>query len=365
MQTAARRLNKLGEFDFIIVDECHHCRGATWGALLAAQPKAKILGVTATPARLDGRGLGIQVGGVFDDLVCGPSIAELTKGGYLSKAEYFVPQSRVDLYGVRSGAGDWVAAEVAQRVDHTAITGDAVQQYSRRAAHQPAIGFCAVVSHAEHVAEQFRLAGFRAACVHGSLPKPERDRLIAGLGTGEIEVLASCDLISEGLDVPALGAVILLRPTQSLMHMQQIGRGLRPAPGKDALVVLDHVGNIERHGRPDFERIWTLNGVEKKPGAAPVRICPQCDHANPMGATECEVCGFEFPAAGGGRRAPAHVPGWLGELSSDRLRAVLRLSYRQVVTTRLSEAELRAYQQFHGYKPGWVFYRLLEQEQAP
>jgi superfamily II DNA or RNA helicase len=195
------------------------------------------------------------------------------------------------------------------------------------------------------------------------MAKDHRDRLIAGLGNGEIEVLTSCDLISEGLDVPALGAVILLRPTKSLvLHMQQIGRGMRPAPGKAALVVLDHVGNIRRHGRPDFERIWTLDGIDKPQGEAPVRICPECEAANPIGAEQCEFCGFEFPHRGGGRKVPAHLPGDLAELSAERLAAIRAMPYRLVVTSRLSETELRVYAQHRGYRPGWVWHCLRDQE---
>jgi superfamily II DNA or RNA helicase len=265
VQTAARRLSSIGDFDLLVLDEAHHARARTWARLIEALSGAKVLGVTATPARLDGKGLGVHCGGFFDDLVCGPGIAELVRAGHLSPTRYFVPTTGVDLGGVPIRGGDYVASEVAARVDKKAITGNAVDQYQQRAKHQPALAFCALVSHAEHVAEEFRSAGYSAACVHGGLSKDERDRLIAGLGTGEVEVLTSCDLISEGLDVPALGAVILLRPTASLvLHMQQIGRGMRPAAGKAHLVVLDHVGNIRRHGRPDFERIWTLDGSRRR-----------------------------------------------------------------------------------------------------
>jgi DNA repair protein RadD len=362
VQTLARRLHLLPPFNLLILDECHHARAAQWARLIDSQPGAKLLGVTATPARLDGKGLGAHCGGCFDDLISGPSIAELVDGEYLSPARYFVPDLRVDLSGLRVQAGDWVAADLAARVDQKAITGDAVAKYRELADHRPAIAFCALVSHAEHVAEQFREAGYRAASVDGKMAKPDRDRLIAGLGTGEIEVLPSCDLISEGLDVPALGGVILLRPTKSLvLHMQQIGRGMRPAPGKDALIVLDHVGNIRRHGRPDFERIWTLDGVEKPHGEAPLRICPECQAANPIGAEECEVCGFEFPRGEGRRRAPGQQPGDLAEMTAERLTALQAMSYRQIVRTRLSETELRAYAQARGYKPGWVFHRLRDQ----
>lgn len=365
IQTAVRRIEPIGFFDLLIIDEAHHSRAAQWSQLIASQPQAKLLGVTATPARLDGKGLGAHCGGHFDDLICGPSIVELIDGGYLSPARYFIPEQRVDLSGLRTQAGDWIPADLAERVDQKAITGDAVEQYRLRADHRPAIVFCSVRLHAEHVAAQFCDANYRAAAVDGKTPKSERDRLIAGLGNGEIEVLTSCDLISEGLDVPAVGAVILLRPTKSLvLHMQQIGRGMRPAPGKDALIVLDHVGNIKRHGRPDFERIWTLDGVDKSQGEAPLRICPECEAANPIGAEECENCGFEFPHRGGGRRAPEQLPGDLAELSAERIAAICGLPYRVIVNIQLTEAELQVYAQHRGYKRGWVWHRLRDQRRV-
>jgi DNA repair protein RadD len=287
IRTVIRRLGKVGEFDLIIFDKAHHCQAETWKKLIAAKPKAMLLGVTATPCRADGKGLGIEDGGCFDLLVIGPSIADLVKEGYLSPVHSFVPAQRIDLRGVRTQAGDYVANDLAKAVDTAAITGDAVAQYTKRAAHKPAIAFCATIAHAEHVAEQFREAGYRSVCVHGGTPALERDRAIAGLGNGEVEVLTSCDLISEGLDVPALHCVILLRPTKSFgLHMQQIGRGMRVAPGKDALIVNDHVGNCIDHGLPTSPRQWSLKGVEKPDGPALQWRCPAPD------------CGCMLPSAG-------------------------------------------------------------------
>jgi superfamily II DNA or RNA helicase len=179
--------------------------------------------------------------------------------------------------------------------------------------------------------------------VHGGTPKDQRDAAIAGLGNGSIEVLTSCDLISEGLDVPAVGTVILLRPTKSLvLYMQQIGRGMRPAPGKDALIVLDHVNNTLAHGLPDLERCWTLAGIDKEPPAA-----------EPVGV-------------GGGRpRFIAEQAGHLHELTAERLRAIRRMTYGQVLRANLSARELAAYAAHHGYRRGWVWHRLQDQREGP
>ena len=292
VQTLARRLSSLPRFDLIIFDEAHHIRAQTWQALIDAQPSAKLLGVTATPARLDGKGLGTIANGPFDDLMIGPSTAELIASGYLSPVRCFVPAQKLNLYGVRTRSGDYVASDLAGAVDRSVITGDAAEQYRARADHQPAIAFCATVSHAEHVASAFCAAGYRAACVHGSTPIIERDALIAGLANGRLEVLTSCDLISEGLDVPVVSAVHPTSPDlKSLVkHRQQIGRGMRPAPGKPALIVNDHVGNCLVHGLPETEINWTLAGVEKQHDDAPVWRCSSCGAANSGTQMACQAC---------------------------------------------------------------------------
>ena len=250
VQSAVRRLDRLPNLDFVVADEGHHSVSPSWMQVLASWPGAKILGATATPERLDGKGLGVTAGGIFDSLVMGAAIAELQGLGFLAKSRVFVPSRLIDTRGVHRLGGDFKADELAERAN--VITGDAVREYRTRADHQPAIAYACTVEHAESIASAFCAAGCRSACVHGGLSMTERDRLIWGLATGEIEILVSCDLISEGLDVPSVGAIILLRPTESLaLAMQQIGHGMRPAEGKAHLCVLDHAenclnGNVRR-----------------------------------------------------------------------------------------------------------------------
>ncbi|GAC1304038.1 MAG: DEAD/DEAH box helicase family protein [Steroidobacteraceae bacterium] len=350
VQTLALRLQRLPPFDLIVLDEAHHATAAQWRKLREAQPSARILGVTATPERLDGRGLGEM----FDDLVVGASVIELTDAGYLAPARVFAPGEPPPLASVRTQAGDFVAGELAAVMGRIGITGNAADHYARHAAGLPAIAFCITVAHAESVAAAFCEAGWRAVCVQGATPAAERDAAIAGLATGAVQVLTSCDLISEGLDVPALGAVILLRPTKSLgLHLQQIGRGLRPAPGKQHLIVLDHAGNTRRLGFIDDERQWSLDGRAK--GAMrppPMRHCPECDMVHAP-APACPDCGFVYP---GVPRIVIAQPGELTELQ--RLRdAPLRTLLTGHDRIELLEAIRRA----KGYKRGWVRHVLREQ----
>lgn len=256
-----------------------------------------MLGVTATPERLDGRGLG----GVFGEMVQGPSVADLTAAGSLVPATVYAPAAQVELSGVKRRAGDYAVEELAEAMSDRALVGNAVEHYRGLAAGVPAVAFCVNVAHSRLVAERFIAAGVRAAHVDGQTPEAERDRLIAALASGEIQVLTNCGLISEGVDVPALGAAILLRPTHSLsLYLQMVGRALRPAAGKASALILDHASNIWTHGLPDEPRAWSLDGRPKTargarcaPGVT-FRPCPDCRALNPPATPLCKACGAEL-----------------------------------------------------------------------
>jgi DNA repair protein RadD len=178
-------------------------------------------------------------------------------------------------------------------------------------------------------------------------------------------VLTSCDLISEGLDVPNVGAVILLRPTKSLvLHRQQIGRGMRPAPNKAALIVNDHVGNTVRYGLPTLEPAWTLADLPKQDGAMPQWQCPECGCLNPISTRICGACDYQRPAPPG-RRGLVTVPGQLKELTEEDLLSLRRQSYhalmRDIRLGRYSRQQLHAIADARGYARGWVWHCLQNQ----
>ncbi len=227
VQTVAKRLDKIAEPGFIIIDESHHAVAETWREVLDAWPEAKVLGVSATPERLDGRGLG----DVFQEMVIGPGVRELIEQGFLAPFIYLAPDAGIDLRGVRTLGGDYRADDLTRAVDRTAITGNVVQHYRSHLAGRTAIAFCITVAHAEHVAAEFRANEISAASIDGTLAAAERGDLVTRLRDGELKVLTSCALISEGFDAPSVGGAILLRPTQSFaLFRQQIGRCLRPKP---------------------------------------------------------------------------------------------------------------------------------------
>lgn len=367
VQTLARRLNKLRlDYDLIVIDEAHHATAGTWRTIIEAMPKAWILGVTATPIRGDGNGLGVEAGGIFDDLVEGPQVSQLIAGGYLVKPVIYAPTEQLDLSGIRMRMGDYDAHELAERMDKPSITGNAVEHYRRLADGLPAVAFCVSVKHAQHVAEQFKAAGYRAAFVDGQAEDDERKRILNGLGNGSIQIVTSCDLISEGTDIPAIGVAILLRPTQSTgLYIQQVGRALRPCAGKDRAIILDHVGNVLRHGLPDDVREWSLDGLsrrkkkKKDDELPPLRIlqCKQC-YAVHEPAPVCPHCGYVYELKAS---APREVEGELKELTEQQA-AMIRKQKRQEVGKAKSLEALQKIEQERGYKPGWAWHVWRERE---
>ena len=310
VQTLARRLHKLPQelFHLLVVDEAHHSNAGTWAQVLRHFHRARVLGVTATPCRCDGRGLGEW----YSAMVLGPTPQELTDGGYLAPARVLAPPG-MSLQGLRKRMGDYDMRQAGEMLQAGQALGDALSHYRQHLNGQTAIAFCCSVAHAEAVADLFNRHGIAAASIDGSMDALQRERLLADLGAGRLKVLTSCSLIGEGVDVPSVAGCILLRPTQSVsLHLQMIGRCLRPQPGKVA-VVLDHVGNCLRLGHHLDEREWTLEGLRKREGpkAPSVKVCVQCFCAMPSGKSECPECGHRFTPE---RRELEHVDGQLQEL---------------------------------------------------
>lgn len=298
IQTLAHRLDKIRSPKLIIWDEAHHCAAGGWSKIHAQFPEAYHIGLTATPERLDGTGLGKW----FKKIIHGPSVRWLIDNGYLADYKLYAPSS-INTDGLHTSMGDFVKSELSALVDKPTITGDAIKHYKKLADGKRAVVFCVSIEHSKHVVEQFKAAGISAAHVDGETAMEERDEKINKFRSGEIRVLANVDLFGEGFDLPSLEVSILLRPTQSLgLFLQQTGRCLRPAPGKQHATVLDHAGNISRHGLPDEKRDWSLEGSrnnkknsEKKTS---VKICPKCFAAQASGKPACGYCGFQFPIEG-------------------------------------------------------------------
>lgn len=295
VQTLVNRLAALLPPHLIILDEAHHCTAATWDTVLAAYPDAWIIGLTATPERLDGRGLNEH----FDVMVTGPTEAWLIEQGFLSPFDYYAPH-RPDLSEVGDVGGDYNRAGAAAVMDRPKLVGDMVEHYQRLAPGERGIVFAVNRQHSRNIAQAFTDAGVRAAHIDSTMTG-ERDRIMEAFEAGEIEMLTNVDLFDEGLDVPGISYVGGGRPSKSLAKVrQQNGRGLRIHPGKTRCVLADHAGNCFTHGLPDDVVEWSLLGRKGRPrgpgndDAEPVRQCLICYRVARSSAKVCPGCGTEF-----------------------------------------------------------------------
>ncbi|MEH3121194.1 MAG: DEAD/DEAH box helicase [Sphingomonas phyllosphaerae] len=357
VQTLARRIGKLPPPDLIIFDECHHMGAAQYQQIFEACPRAQIVGLTATPWRLDGRGLGQW----FESMVQGPTVADLMDRGALCDYRLFAP-SAADVTGVATQGGDFKRDDLAKLMDKPSIVGDAVAHYRKLAPGKRAIAFAVSIEHSKHVAEQFTVAGISAAHVDGSMDSGARDAIVSDFSAGRIQVLTNADLFGEGFDVPAVEAVILLRPTQSLsLHLQQIGRALRPAPGKPHAIILDHAGNAMRHGLPDDDREWSLEDRQKKKRGAktevPVKQCPECFRVH-QPAPECPQCGHTYATQA---REVEQVEGTLEVVDLDAIRARKRHELKSART--LDQLIELGKQRRYKYPVAWAGHIMKQRQQ--
>ena len=377
IQTISRRLDKLTEPNLIVFDETHHAVCKMYLDVIERWPNAKLLGVTATPQRLDGTGLGR----IFTALVEGPKVRDLINDGYLADYTYLAPPQKADFSQVKKRLGDYAVDELAAVMDKATITGDVIQHYKEHLPGKTAVAFCVTVEHARHVAAQFCEAGIPAAAMDGNTPDAIRDATFARLASGDLKIVSSCELISEGVDIPAVNGALLLRPTQSLaMHLQQCGRVLRPKPDGSKAIILDHVGNVNQpgFGLPDAPRQWTLSDKKKKPKTPGVVTCDECfrvfDASAPNWRDDQECACSEPPAdcvllaqskEGGGRGNLEHVAGSLSVVSSrpawangaDLLLA-RGLEWHALLNAADTKEKLREIASARGYSPKWVYFIL-------
>lgn len=293
IQTLSRRVGQLqNKPNLVVFDESHHLPAKNWSKIYGFYESAFTVGLTATPCRLDGKGLS----DFFDVMVQGPEMRWLIDNNYLSDYKIFASQD-IDTSKLHTRMGDYVTSEVESVVKESSFTGNAIAEYKKHCLNKRAIVFCASIEHSQFVCDMFNREGIRAECIDGSDDLSFRTGSLSRFQSGETKILCNVDLFGEGFDLPAVEAVIMLRPTQSLsLYMQQAGRALRPSPGKNHAIILDHVGNCKRHGLPDDYREWSLDGVQKKPkdDIGSVKVCPVCFAAMPSLSKTCKECGHSF-----------------------------------------------------------------------
>ena len=362
VQSLINRLDEVPVPDLIIIDEAHHSNAGTWKQLLdhyeQIEKRVFVLGVTATPWRSDGQGLG----DIFSDMVLGPLPAEGVKLGALVMPEYYNFKPLANFDGIKKNKdGDYNSEELFKEMDKPAITGNAVDEYRRLASGQPAIYSCVNIRHAENVAAAFRDAGYNAIAVHGKLEDAEINAAFRGLASGEIHVVTFCDLISEGTDIPAVAVVGMLRRTMSLsLYLQIVGRGLRPCAGKERCLILDHVGNQKLHGHPLKTRDWSLEGQPKrKRGQKDEQVdeeytdCQECLRTYEKQLPNCPYCGAEQPI-----RQPKLIEEVEGVAVKDETTLEELLKQRKIEEAHSRTlADLYNLAKSRGYKEKWAFYR--------
>ena len=312
----------------VVQDEAHHLLATNkWGKAAAMFPNAYGLGVTATPCRADGNGLGRHADGVMDAMVLGPSMRDLIADGWLSEYRIFAPPSDIDLSGVTlSASGDFSPPKLAVAVHKSHIVGDVVKHYLKIAPGKLGITFCVDVEAATEQAAAFRNNGVPAEVVSAKTPDMLRASILRRLRNRELLQVVNVDLFGEGFDLPAIEVISMARPTASYsLFCQQFGRSLRLMEGKLNAIIIDHVGNVHRHGLPDAPRVWTLDRRERRTrgtaeGVIPTRTCGECASAFERIRTECPFCGW-IPEPSG-RSRPEEVDGDLYELSPEALAAL-------------------------------------------
>lgn len=318
-----------GQVKLWVHDEAHHLlKDNQFGKAVARLPNARGLGVTATPGRADGNGLGRHADGVFDIMVMGPEPRWLIDQGFLSRYKIFAPPSNIDLSAVHvTASGDYSPPELKAATRNSTVLGDTVAHYVKHASGKSGLTFSDSVENATEIAQKYRDAGVPAEVLTGKTPDALRANVIARFKNRQVLQIVSVALIDEGFDCPGVEVVSDAAATNSFNRFaQRFGRGLRIMDGKPHMIYLDHVGNTLRHGLPDARREWSLDRRERrssgKSAAIPLRVCinEYCMQPYERVLKECPHCGHYPPPPS--RSAPEFVDGDLLELDADTLAAL-------------------------------------------
>ena len=318
----ARGERSLPPAQIVVLDECHHYLSRDWNAIAKHYDNVIRVGLTATPQRSDGTALG----NLFDVLINVASVRELTEAGFLVPCNVIRPDQR---QGART------------------IAQDPVTAYREYAPRSQAIVFCTDVAEAKTCAERFKSIGVPAACVDGKMAATERDLAIERFKAGRIRVLTNCFVLTEGFNHPAVETCILARGCGVVStYLQMVGRVLRASAGKKSALLIDLTGAVIKHGLPDDDREWTLDGNG-------------CRKGNATPVVQCKLHGFAF-RPGHGCPACNENPGCAPppvRISGDRLVAVDRDAAHSDVEKEAFYLSLRRECVARGYKLGWVHHR--------
>ncbi len=304
IQSVAKRADEYGDIDLMIVDEAHLIprKSATMyqrfiEGLKNTNPQLKIIGLTATPFRVDSGRLDQGQGAMFDGISYDIPITYLVEQGYLAPLVSKSPSIVFDTSGLRTRAGEWVESEMVQRFGTDKITQAAVQEIIQLGQDRKSwLIFCINVDHATAVRDVLIEHGIPTAVVTGATAAIDRQRILADYKAGRLRAITNVNVLSTGFDAPQTDLLAFLRPTQSLgLYLQMAGRAMRTAPGKENGLVLDYAGNVLRHGPVDAVQVLETPHQTKGTGEAPSKVCPNCKSILHAAVRECQDCGFEFP----------------------------------------------------------------------
>lgn len=316
VQSLINRPTDVGRVDLVFVDEAHHVTtGNLYARLLEFHPNARVVGLTATPWRLDGAGLA----DVFDSHVIARTPRELRDEGYLVRVtgwEYAPISTRT----AKVSAGDFVGKSLEAAAMAPKLFGEIIGEWKRHAGGARTILFACTIAHSQAMAQAFVDAGVQAEHLDGTTPKDERAGILSRIRSGATRVLCNVNVATEGWDCPELECVVLARPTLSTsLFLQMVGRGLRPSPGKAVLRIHDHARCLAAHGHPYAERDYSPEKTckasrrEVESTVKRDRRCAQCGAVIVM--FPCDGCGYSPPAtevetAPAQRKEILDSPGW-------------------------------------------------------
>lgn len=348
------------EAGLVIVDEAHLSISETRAEILALYPDARIIGLTATPARGDGRGLGE----IYDALVQGPSLRELTDMGFLVPVRYYAPD-KPDLAAVKINRdGDYAETALGGVMNSPVLVGNIVEHWQKLASMRRTVVFCVNCAHSRAVCSAFVTAGVSAEHLDGETPPQERADILERVRRGATQVLCNVFVATYGLDIPALDCAVLARPTKNIaLYLQTVGRILRPYTGKADALVIDHAGAVAENGFVDEYIPWSLDTQTKvkdrkeaaqKDRKEPKEIeCPHCSTVFKL-RRNCPSCGLAvIPPE---KDLPIHEA-TLIELDREAAKANREMSWEEKAEFM---GQLKTYARNHGYSPGWIAHKYRE-----
>jgi len=341
----------------VIIDESHRARAATYTTVLDALGRPIVIGLTATPCRLDGKGLG---GSLFQRIVECPQVAELTAMGFLVPAITYAGKKH-NMSAYKKTGGDYRPEDVAAEMNKPELIGDVVKEWLTKAKGRPTIAFASTIEHSNALVAAFISNGITAEHVDANTPPDIRDGIVGRLSSGETQVVSNVGIYDEGVDCPAVSCIIDDAITASLVkYLQRRGRGLRPHPGKTDCIILDHAGNVYHpgHGLPSTHREWSLDEDRKKKKsdspnyADEVKVCPECGLAYPMQTVVC-ACGYAFSVRK--ERQTKHAEGELHEITDSEVKSFSEAQKRSQYRFFLLQQHTRSKRDGAPYSSGYAF----------